>query len=1645
MISNVQGANVVRSTFRQGFSLRHFVMAASLLLPISVACAQSMVTPEDEYKKLIKVNEDLQPLGENPFGERISLYDGSLSFEQVDVSVPGTGPTITIGREFTLHTADDRPDLQNRAFGDWDIDLPEIVTATANQNNVQGWLVEGAINQKDICTGFSRPPSVAAPAGDSARTDWEPDAWWQGYQLHIPGQGNQELLQRSAQNTASPSATFYQVSYPDFPIVTTQNWTVGCVQHAAPDAATQSFMAIAPDGTRYWLSQLTYRNMPTIHRPLFSSPSGFAAHTDIALSPAVSSDDLLVRREGRMLVDRVQDRFGNFITYTYSGDQVVAIDGSDGRHVSIAYVPGTPRISTVTVVGNAAGSRTWTYGYTKIGLLTQLTSIVQPDGSTWSFDMTALNNAFINMSSAPGTCEAIGTPGNLGTTYTAHITHPSGLSGSFTVAGIKRGRSNVPQSCFSGGVNQPNTSTFPGTYASIPDAWYNMSVVQRQFTGTGIGTQTWSYAYSPSFESWSKNCTAGCQGTVWTKVIYPDGHAERSTFSNRYDYSEGLLLGEEIFNGDADVTALRRNIAYGYVNPNPAVDARASSYAHPWGFAPQGRVNSAQIGEHIPMVIRDVFQDGDQLEWFASAFDAMAQPTSIERVNNLGFLVQERTSYLNDFPHWMIGLPTTSENLTTGETVSENVYNPNDFTLLERHHFGRKVMSYTFNPQGQLATFTDGNSHTTSLQNYYRGIPRTILYPDSTGQSLAVDDLGQITAIANQKGDVTSYGYDAIGRLATIVYPGGDSVAWNAQHIVYELMPAADRNIGGVHWRKTTTRGNSVDQLYYDAMLRPIIHDSHPADNSIYYSMRTDYDWRGNQSFQSYWYTGAPFPANMGNGLATFRDVLNRPNGTRHTSELGDLITITTYLGGGRTQVKDAKGNITTNTYQMFDEPAYDQVIHVQAPESVDQGILRDTYGNPLIITQDGAGQFVSKTMTYDNEHRLCRRWEPESGSEIMAYDNADNLAWSVSGASFNAAGCGQDQVVEGTKTVRAYDAMNRVTSVVYPTGTQPSTFTYDALGDLATSTSGTVGWSFGRNKRGLLTSETLSVDGHNWTLGYGYDANGTLSSTSYPDGEFVPYNPDAIGRPTIVGSYVSNLSLFKDGTIQFYQMGSGASYVGTKNLRDTFGNFSFRQIGTTPVLSENVTYDANGNITQLTDVATNNQRTRSMAYDGMDRLVSATASNLWGTESYTYDTLNNIRSITNSSGVNTYNYDAFNLLNSISNNGVPQHTFRYDARGNTVAKDAQNLNFDQANRLTSIDGKGTYTYDAAGRRVKKVTPAGTMYYAYNSAGSLMWDFDAATGNGTDYIYLAGKMIAAHRPAIAGGNSYYYTNLQGSVLATTDSLGNFRSSNDYRPYGESALGSPVTGPGFTGHVNDSDVDLVYMQARYYDPSTGRFLSSDPVRPAPGSAFGFNRYAYANGNPVSNVDPDGRDTVGENIDQNAQAAADAGDRLATYGWAFAGVAWKYLGAESVSQVADKGASAGAGNMAMAAISIATLGKGEEAGNAAKGVAEVAEDVVQSSGTLFHYTDAAGAAEIQASGVIKPDAAGRVFLTTDKIAAKDANNALFMGQGGSKGSHVVEVEMKTGAGLRPDTQANELVHQGAIRDGRQADLTVRENDH
>jgi RHS repeat-associated protein len=108
--------------------------------------------------------------------------------------------------------------------------------------------------------------------------------------------------------------------------------------------------------------------------------------------------------------------------------------------------------------------------------------------------------------------------------------------------------------------------------------------------------------------------------------------------------------------------------------------------------------------------------------------------------------------------------------------------------------------------------------------------------------------------------------------------------------------------------------------------------------------------------------------------------------------------------------------------------------------------------------------------------------------------------------------------------------------------------------------------------------------------------------------------------------------------------------------------------------------------------------------------------------------------------------------------------------------------------------------------------------------------------------------------------TYLLTDHLGSPVREADAAGNITASFSYRPYGSLATGPNQNQPGFTEHVNDPETQFTYMQARYYDLGVGRFLSVDPVGPSPGNLYNFNRYDYANNNPVNNTDPSGDSTV-----------------------------------------------------------------------------------------------------------------------------------------------------------------------------------------
>ncbi|WNL47040.1 chitinase N-terminal domain-containing protein [Dyella sp. BiH032] len=1311
-----------------GRGVRRAVLAVVLLLSSPAVWSQAgSVSLEDEYKKLIRVNEDVQPLGETPFGEQINLYDGSISFTQTDVSQKGNGLPLLFTRTFraadTSSPSSRAIEFASNAFVDWDLSVPKIETLSAEVKftDSQGHQVDlwTFIGENDRCTRFKSGGTIFVPTKPGQEpVDWEPNVWWHGYQLEIPGEGSQDLLLRDAGNNHIPQMQLPDGSPMVFPVVTKKHWAIGCLPATDNGQPGEGFLAVAPDGNKYYLTWLIYKDAPAI-----AHPGGGA----------------LKRRVASMLARRVEDRFGNWLQYSYDAQgNLTTIDASDGRQLTIAYeawqdpsgyYPVGYRATSATLQ-TAAGARQWRYFYSADTSAPRLITVQQPDGSAWSLDMAGIVGPQSELVSFDG-CLIATWPQNA-TSSTATLRHPSGLTGRFTLTSTIRGRSYVPKRCIlERGVY----------YIGIPSLFVSASLTQKVFSGAGMPDRTWNYAYSPSNESWAQDC-GSCGDSVWTDVTDPDGRGTRYTFSNRFDRTESLLKRVDYYGGGVGTDLQRSEISsYATAGPWPAV----------LGDNLQFGMNFDQSGTLTPVGERTLQQDqGDAYTWRVTGFDGFARPIQVQRFSNVSgqAAVEEKTSLLDDYPHWVLGLPLQVDNLTTGETVSRNEYDLGRVTLSRRWHFGQLAMSYAFNAQGQLASFTDGNTHTTTLSDYKRGIPQTIGYPDGTSQHLAVDDFGQIASITDQAGSTTSYGYDAVGRVTSIVYPAGDEAAWHPKTFAYDFVLTTERGIGGGHWRRTVSKGDSRVVSYFDVMLRPVLVDTYIAsDGNSHISARSDYDWKGQKTFASYPVAGQPDLGAIGSGVFTAYDALGRVTRMQQSAETGSLTTSTAYLPGAGRQVTDAKGYVTTTRYQVFDQPNYDAVVSVQAPEGVSQSIVRDLYGNPTAIRQWGSANGyvadVTKQLYYDTYHRLCRTWEPESGSEVTAYDAANNVDWTASGLSITGTACGQEQVAEAAKTRRTYDPMNRLEKLLPPTGTQSTLYTYDALGNVKQADSGITSWVGERNKLGQLTAETLSVIGNGSNvIRYAHDSYGNLRSIAYPDATVVDYAPDPLGRPTQAGSYATGVSYHPDGEIAHFVYGNGAEYLAQKNARQLISNFTYAKGGTIN-LSEDFAYDNNGNISSITDLA-GGPRSKSFGYDALNRLASARADRLWGTETYQYDPLNNIRNRGGAGQSLDYNYDATNRLTGITQAGNAVMTLGYDARGNVTSRNGNTLVFDEKNQLTSIPGYDTYAYDAAGRRVLKAPANGSnsTYYFYTQEGRLLYQYDATTTKTTDYIYLGKKLIA---------------------------------------------------------------------------------------------------------------------------------------------------------------------------------------------------------------------------------------------------------------------------------------------------------------
>ena len=767
------------------------------------------------------------------------------------------------------------------------------------------------------------------------------------------------------------------------------------------------------------------------------------------------------------------------------------------------------------------------------------------------------------------------------------------------------------------------------------------------------------------------------------------------------------------------------------------------------------------------------------------------------------------------------------------------------------YSFGRLLESYSYHGDGSLYQRLDPLGRATTYTDYWRGIAREVTHRDGQRESASVNNLGLLSSYTNQARTTTSYGYDSMGRLASVNYPAESTGGYHPTILSYAQVNTAEYGIPAGHWRQTVSMGNARTVRYYDALWRVgLTHRYDTTDQAGTSSLiENRYDVEGRKIFQSYPQRSLASLGGGAPGKTWWFDVLGRQVAERQDSELGPLDTVTEYLGGFQRRVTNPRGHATTFVFQAFDTPSESAINVIWAPEGVTLGILRDAFGKPLSITRSGsyAGSPVSATRqyAYDIYQRLCKTVEPETGATVQGYDDAGNVWWRASGQP-STSSCDQGSVPPAQMVSHGYDSEDRLTSTSYGDGSLGITRSYTADGLPQTTGSGGTLWALSYNNRRLMTSEAINLASGLYTFSYGIDSHGHTASMLYPGGMQLDYGPNALGQPTQVSGFAGGIRHHPDGQVAGYSAANGVAHGVIQNLRGLPAWWQH-----TGVVNDSYSYDANGNATAITDQH-EGVSSRAMGYDGLDRLTAA--NGIWGTGSFGYDALDNIRSSTLGSRTLSHNVDpATNRLTSLS--GSQSLGLAYDANGNITQRGSQGFGFDIGNRMRYASGKASYTYDGLGRRAWVAFSDGSAkLQMYGQDGRLLLSWQ--TGKGfTRHVYLGSKVIAESNDI--SGARWLHTDALGSPVATTGPSGALLSRTRYEPYGATASGTNPDGIGFTGHVNDSDTGLVYMQQRYYDPIAGRFLSVDPVTTSFSNASHFNRYNYANNNPYRFVDPDGR--------------------------------------------------------------------------------------------------------------------------------------------------------------------------------------------
>lgn len=600
-----------------------------------------------------------------------------------------------------------------------------------------------------------------------------------------------------------------------------------------------------------------------------------------------------------------------------------------------------------------------------------------------------------------------------------------------------------------------------------------------------------------------------------------------------------------------------------------------------------------------------------------------------------------------------------------------------------------------------------------------------------------------------------------------------------------------------------------------------------------------------------------------------------------YTYNTSGLTTSETHTGGGLTAQKTWTHN-SMNDVTTYTDPDGNTCHYSYTNGALTRAIsgggdtviyVNDSHGLPSRVTANGVvtnytlnnmglvtsmfvpAENLSKSFSYDEVGRLEAVDDYAGLSKIWAYDPNDNVISETTPAGV---------------TLMSWDANDNLISVTDALG-KTTTIAYNDV-DLPTSQSFggfTREWSW--HPDGLLQSVTRP-DGQ--VLSYNYNSDRQLTNDGYAsydytagrcssvtkDAKAIQIAYDGLGRVSSTSyddqtvSYVRTLSGLISGiiypgnkTVNYQRRGDGlvtgvTDWMGrVTSLEYNHGKLSKIQLPNG--VETELLYDAAGRQTGLHTKRADNSVICSYTFS-LDPNGNHTSETVVPYIAFPHP----------EAGVTNYSYNFNRITTSVGSVGS---VYQHDANGNVILAGNTAMTYDLRNHLTSVVNDSTnsvFEYDGYDNRRIATRNGVIMKYVLdleNNANVLM-ETDVA-GNVLNYYVYADDLLL-YRIGSNGFVHYYVYDFRGSTVALVDADGEVTNRYAYDEYGkvvyqqDSTDSNPFLFCGAYGGMSEGD--FYYMRARFYDPSTGRFLTEDP------EFWDVNLYDYCSGNPINGIDPDG---------------------------------------------------------------------------------------------------------------------------------------------------------------------------------------------